>query len=217
MGELRQNVQLAPSVEWNGTIDVLGVYRIAVSGQGHVEVEVEGRKVIDIDSPDRIVDQVSTKIGLGKKQVVVRFWQKPGKLARLQVTSRDVFPVPDVFAAEGEVEVSPLPEAPQVQFASSTSSLPRTRLKLRRPIKSASSTTTSMPTWMLLCRAISPPRRLPWRGSTQTAERASLMGSRQRLISCSWRPPAPSRSSSCSRMAWRTSAMAAKRRCGPRP
>ncbi len=118
VGSIKQNAHLGPSIKCETEVGGISLYKISVSIQGHIRIEIDERNVLSHDSPDQLWTGESTQIRWSSKQIVVKFWQDPGKKAKIYVTGVDLFPIRDVFASEGEIEITSIPESPQVQFAS---------------------------------------------------------------------------------------------------
>ncbi len=111
-GNIKQYIQLGPSVIWNTTKGgILPFYKIKVTMQGHIEIRVEGEVKIQADSPDQNWTGSSTEIGFGSEDVEVKYWQEPGKQAKIFVTIDNVIKIPEAFASEGAIDTSTIPNS----------------------------------------------------------------------------------------------------------
>lgn len=111
-GDLNLDAHLGPAVVWEGTVGgLVTFYQLGATVQGHVEIFVDGRQVLKIDSPDREETKETLSFSWNQKNLQIRFWQDIGKPARIKLSAKNVFPVPEVFASEGSLTADSLPDS----------------------------------------------------------------------------------------------------------
>jgi hypothetical protein len=84
---------------------LIQAYKLMVKFQGHVEIKVDGKSVLERESEDKEEDDETSELNLGPDEIEVRFLQKAGKPARIWVSVTSLF-IPPVFAPEGPIKSS---------------------------------------------------------------------------------------------------------------
>ncbi|MDI6696258.1 MAG: FHA domain-containing protein [Anaerolineales bacterium] len=112
---------LGSSAIWSGKIGgFISFYRIDAQVQGHLQILVNSREVLKIDSPDEVTIGRSTQIGFLEDDIEIRFWQEPHKTARIYITSHDLIRLVGTvraFESEGTIYYEQ-PSAPPGDFPS---------------------------------------------------------------------------------------------------
>ncbi|MEM2126381.1 MAG: VWA domain-containing protein, partial [Candidatus Methanosuratincola sp.] len=105
---------------WVGKLGgLINAYHIDATIQGHLQILVNGKEKLKIDSPDRMTSGRSLQIGLFEDTIEIRFWQEWDKKARIHITSKDLLSIVGAvraFESEGEIQYDLVPP-PEYDFA----------------------------------------------------------------------------------------------------